>query len=143
MGKFDLAMKCISKVALLLFFIPICGSVQADLPGPPPGAANTSQFIAPGEDVSDSSGAPLVQGPLTSVGDTTKPGVPNVVFYDFGTISIAQMQPIRHSFSLKNISAAQVYLDHIQPGCGCTTASSDLGRAGAYPPLEPDCRCID
>ena len=99
----------------------------ADLPGPPPGAPPGPTFFLPGEDVDDASGAPTKPGPLAPVGDTTKPNVPNVVFYDFGSVSTARSEPIKHDFVLRNRSNSVIAIDHLQPGCGCVSAKIGPG----------------
>lgn len=108
-----------------LYFTLLCSgySAFADLPGPPPGAPSASLSFLPGESVDDASGAPSVPGPFVALTDTTKPTVPNVVFYSFGTISNARTSPIQHDFLFRNSGRSYLSIDHLQPGCGCVSAS--------------------
>jgi len=111
---------CIPAFVLL----PICTSQVADSTSTPPPAMSTP---AEATEVS----------PFTAVGDTTKPDSPNSVYYDFGNLSLARTEPIKHVFKLHNNTDAAVTIARVQAACGCTTALPDNGVPGDYKPVDP------
>ena len=106
----------------------MCTSQVADTTAatPPPSTPMTSTATASGPDVH----------PFTAVGDITKPDMPDNVFYDFGTLSLARTEPIKHTFTLHNGTDAPIKVARVQAACGCTTIGNN-GVPGDYKPVEP------
>jgi len=117
-------MKIYSICIPAFVLIPMCTSQVAD---------STTPLTPPAPQVS----IPAGPSPFTAVGDTTKPDAPNSVYYDFGNLSLARTEPIKHVFKLHNNSDAAVTIARVQAACGCTTALPDNGVPGDYKPVDP------
>ena len=48
--------------------------------------------------------------------------------YQFGTIQALRVAPIEHTFILRNNNPTPVFLDRLQPSCGCTTAVAGAAK---------------
>ena len=118
---------CISAIVLL----PMCTTQVADSTAAPTPSASLPTVSIP--DVAPTTGVHS----FAAVGDTVKPDVLDSVYYDFGTLSLARTEPIKHVFKQHNTTDAAITIARVQAACGCTTALPDNGVPGDYKPVEP------
>lgn len=76
--------------------------------------------------------APL--GLTVLAGEGTENPVSTLARYSFGDASVLSTTPIKHTFRLRNDSAAPVTLERLQASCGCTSAVAG-GTSPKTPPF--------